>query len=65
MHKATYYMAQLLIFLLGGLRPLLGPARCRFSVTCGNYALMQFSQQPLHKAVWLIARRLVACGPFG
>lgn len=56
---------QLLIYLILGLRPLLGPpARCKFTVTCTQYAVLQLKEKPLFPAIWAIIKRLLACNPF-
>lgn len=54
----------LLIFLLQGLRPLLGPSACRYSVGCTQYAVDQLREQNLFVAIWLVSKRLIACNPF-
>jgi putative component of membrane protein insertase Oxa1/YidC/SpoIIIJ protein YidD len=47
--------------LLIGLRPILGPATCRFYPSCGNFALEQLQTQPFHRAWWKIGKRLLSC----
>ncbi len=44
--------------------PLIGP-RCRFLPTCSDYALTALAQHRPGHALWLIARRLARCHPFG
>jgi hypothetical protein len=46
------------------LSPLLGPS-CRFNPTCSNYALQAFRKYGLFKGMWLTARRIVRCHPWG
>jgi putative component of membrane protein insertase Oxa1/YidC/SpoIIIJ protein YidD len=53
-----------LIFLLYGIRPYLGPAECKFTIGCTEYAVIQLNEQPLFKALWAIARRVLSCNPF-
>lgn len=60
----SHVLATLLRFLISGLRPLLGPAACRYEVGCTQYALIQLQDQPLHKAIWLSMKRLLSCNPF-
>lgn len=50
--------------LILGLRPLLGPAQCRYEISCGNYALKQLQEKSLVPAVWAISKRLLSCNPF-
>ncbi|HRN77963.1 MAG TPA: membrane protein insertion efficiency factor YidD [Candidatus Dependentiae bacterium] len=56
---------KLIIFIISGLRPLLGPAHCKYPVTCTPYAIEQLNTQPLHRALGLIIRRILSCNPFG
>ncbi len=44
--------------------PLLGPS-CRFTPTCSNYSLQAFKKYGLIKGLWLSARRIVRCHPWG
>jgi len=55
---------KILITCIVGLRPLLGPATCKFHITCTPYAIDQLETQPLHKALWNIIKRLLMCSPF-
>jgi putative component of membrane protein insertase Oxa1/YidC/SpoIIIJ protein YidD len=52
------------IFILRGTRPLLGPARCKFTVTCTEYAIIQLQEKSLLVAIGEIVRRLFSCNPF-
>lgn len=54
-----------LAFIIIGLRPLLGKAQCRFETSCGHYTIKQLNTQPLFKAIWLSAKRILSCSPFG
>lgn len=38
---------------------------CRFTPSCSHYAQDALQMHPLHRAVWLIARRVVRCNPWG
>jgi len=44
--------------------PLLGP-RCRHLPTCSDYALEAIESHGPWRGVWLTARRLLRCHPFG
>jgi len=56
---------RVLAFLLAGLRPMLGPpARCRFTVSCTEFALLQLRERSLGRALWAIIKRLLSCHPF-
>jgi putative component of membrane protein insertase Oxa1/YidC/SpoIIIJ protein YidD len=56
---------KLLIFIILGTRPLLGPpARCRYAVTCTHFAIAELQTTPLHKALWSILKRILSCNPF-
>lgn len=45
------------------LAPLL-PPMCRFHPSCSVYALQALDSHPVHRAAWLISRRLLRCQPF-
>lgn len=63
--KIIYRLPSFLcIMIIQGIRPLLGPADCKFPVTCTRYAIQQLQEQPLHRAFYLIAHRLLSCNPF-
>jgi hypothetical protein len=40
------------------------PPMCRFYPSCSAYALQAIEEQPIPRALWLIARRLARCQPF-
>ena len=46
------------------LSPLIGP-RCRFTPTCSQYAIGALKKHGIFKGVWLTARRLARCHPWG
>jgi len=52
---------RILRFLILGLRPLLGPASCRYEIGCTQYALNQLEKERLVKAMWLIIKRILSC----
>ena len=54
----------ILITILIGLRPLLGPACCKFSVSCTDFAVLKLKEGPLFHALWEIIKRLSRCQPF-
>jgi len=45
------------------LAPML-PPMCRFEPSCSVYAVEAIEKHPLHRALWLIVRRLAKCQPF-
>ena len=53
-----------LIFLIRGLRPLLGPAHCKYPVSCTNYAEDKLKNKYLFPALLLITKRVLLCNPF-
>jgi hypothetical protein len=44
--------------------PLLGP-KCRFTPTCSQYGLESFQKYGAIKGLWLTARRVAKCHPWG
>ncbi|OGL41677.1 MAG: membrane protein insertion efficiency factor YidD [Candidatus Schekmanbacteria bacterium RIFCSPHIGHO2_02_FULL_38_11] len=46
------------------LSPLLPPS-CNYSPSCSEYACQAFSRYGLVKGLWLSARRVAKCNPFG
>lgn len=58
-----YLLVQLLIGLIIGLRPLLGPATCRFHISCTQFAITKLKEETLLKALWHIIKRLACCHP--
>lgn len=59
--KILNYLCILLYYLI---RPLLGPAQCRFSVSCGDYAIQQLQEQSLIPALKAIFKRVWSCAPW-
>ena len=53
-----------LLDLLGALRPLLGPAACRFEPSCSRYAREALELHAPPRAILLVAGRLLRCHPF-
>ena len=43
-------------------RPWLQPC-CKYVPTCSEYACLCLKHQPLTRALWLIAVRIIACNP--
>lgn len=56
----------LLVTLIVCLRPILGPpCRCRYYVSCTQFAVFQLENEPqFWRAIWLIFKRLASCHPF-
>jgi putative component of membrane protein insertase Oxa1/YidC/SpoIIIJ protein YidD len=52
------------ISLLLGLRPLLGPACCKFSVSCTDFAVLKLKEGPFFHALWEIIKRISRCQSF-
>ena len=46
------------------LSPLLGP-KCRFTPTCSQYGIEAFKKYGPIKGLWLTARRVAKCHPWG
>ena len=38
---------------------------CRFQPTCSRYAIQALKTHPLHRALWLIIKRVGRCHPWG
>jgi hypothetical protein len=57
-------LKRILSFIITGLRPLLGPAHCKYAVGCTQFSLMQLEEQSLPVAFATILRRLISCNPF-
>ncbi|NBQ17314.1 membrane protein insertion efficiency factor YidD [bacterium] len=59
--RGIIHLVSLTIFTF---RPLLGPASCKFSIGCTQYALLQLEQPSFLIALKNITLRLVRCNPF-
>lgn len=53
-----------LILLIQGLRPLLGPGHCKYTFSCTPYALKQLEEKNILSALYAIIKRLLSCNPF-
>ncbi|HEV2601005.1 MAG TPA: membrane protein insertion efficiency factor YidD [Candidatus Babeliales bacterium] len=53
----------LLITCITLLRPILGPAVCRFEETCTPYTIRQLREQNIFRAIWNSTKRLLSCSP--
>ncbi len=61
-------MTRLIRFFIHAYRYLLSPllgVRCRFAPSCSHYALEAVERHGAVKGVWLSARRLLRCHPWG
>lgn len=67
LQKLLHYLkrlpASLCIWLILGIRPLLGPAACRYQIGCTKYAIALLKTEPFLKAVWRIIKRVLSCNP--
>lgn len=57
-------IAHILWFLIKGLRPLFGPAHCKYPVSCTVYAHEQLKTESLLRAIKKIVIRVLSCNPF-
>ena len=56
------------LWLVAGYRAVISPLlprSCRFVPSCSEYAREALERHPLHRALWLIFRRVIRCHPFG
>ena len=51
------------IFFITGIRPLFGPAQCRFTVSCTKFAILQLQEKSFFSAVYAIGKRVISCNP--
>ena len=61
-------MRNVLIFLVRAYQVTLSPlfrGCCRFEPSCSNYAIEALQVHGAWKGLWLTARRLLRCRPFG
>ncbi|MCX5922552.1 MAG: membrane protein insertion efficiency factor YidD [Candidatus Dependentiae bacterium] len=54
----------ILIFMIRGLRPLLGDAECKYPIGCCEYTIGTLKKMPLHKALWKSIKRILSCNPW-
>jgi uncharacterized protein len=45
--------------------PLLGASKCRYTPTCSTYAIEALKKYGPIKGVWLAAKRIISCNPWG
>lgn len=68
MKKVTEILSLPFIWLIRGyqyiISPWLGP-KCRFTPTCSEYGIQAFRKYGPLKGLWLTARRLSKCHPWG
>ncbi len=54
------------IFLISGLRPLLGTANCAYDdIGCTEFAIAQLQEKNIFAALFFITRRVLLCNPIG
>ncbi|MEI8328437.1 MAG: membrane protein insertion efficiency factor YidD [Chlamydiia bacterium] len=60
-------LKNILIALIKGyqmtISPFLGSC-CRFYPSCSAYGIEAFRKHPIHKAIWMTAKRICRCGPW-
>lgn len=59
----TTILNTLIMALFTLIRPILGPAECKYGLSCMPFAKKQLSELPTHKAIWRIIRRVASCNP--
>jgi len=57
-------IARVLIFIITGIRPVLGPVTCKFPETCTPFAIRQLQEKSLGAAIIIIGKRILSCNPF-
>ena len=57
-------LAHFILFLIEGLRPLLGPSNCRYPIGCTTFAREQFEKESFLKAFKNTTLRVLSCNPF-
>lgn len=62
--KVSTFFRHILIALIIGLRPILGPACCKFTVSCTEFAVLKLKEGPFFRALWEIVKRLARCQLF-
>ncbi|QQR54242.1 membrane protein insertion efficiency factor YidD [bacterium] len=60
----TWIIKKIIAIFIITVRPLLGPAQCKFQVSCTRFALKTIEQENLVHAFFLIIKRLCYCSPF-
>jgi len=57
-------IAHTLLFLINGIKPLLGPSHCKYPISCSEFAEIELKNKPLFTAIWNITKRVLSCNPF-
>lgn len=57
------FIKHMLMQIIIGLRPLLGPASCYFEETCTPFALRMLQEKSLSEAFLAIVSRIISCSP--
>lgn len=57
-------LRQILLLFIKLTRPLLGPAHCRYPITCTEYAKEVLNEKNFILSVFLITKRVLLCNPF-
>ncbi len=59
----TAIINKVLIFLITSIRPLFGPAQCRFTISCTKFAALQLQSKSFFSAIYAISKRVISCNP--
>ncbi|MGZ6254755.1 MAG: membrane protein insertion efficiency factor YidD [Candidatus Chromulinivorax sp.] len=58
-------VAEILIFIIYLVRPMLGPMNvCPYQQGCTQFALQELQEKSVYLACWNITKRLLSCHPF-
>jgi len=64
MNPLSFFAIALIHLYQGCIAPWLG-VRCRFEPSCSRYAIEAIEHHGALKGIWLSAKRLLRCHPFG
>ena len=65
MSPAAWLLRAFVLSYRWGVRPFLGPPRCRFHPSCSHYALQALGTHGAIRGGYLTLRRLARCHPWG
>ena len=61
----SYPFILIIRFYQVGISPWLGKSKCRYTPTCSQYGLEAFKKYGPFKGLWLTAKRIISCNPWG